>query len=186
MSTEELSPWETTQQFFTIWNLKDVGWLAITVALVFFIHKIATAKRKREKPHWVNATLWVLSIVGWAFLLYLVVWEKIKEQYAVSLFLLIVSLIGSYLALALLFRKEENSVYKSRIASAVVSAIIIFTAISLMAVKQMDLGIAMIMGMTLGFFISQLVYNLTHMGNYQPEEDDKDDSSWDGRSPPPV
>lgn len=186
-NNEKLSPWDMANRFVDIWDGNKLAWIGLTITLVFVIHAVSTRMVKRKKASWKEFLLWVISIVGWAFIMYMVMWDMMKLKTTESITLIIISCIFSLIGFVIFFRvirDPEKKEWVSRIISGIILAIIVFGVFIFMGSNEQELALAGFMGGLLGAFISLAWFNLYNMINGNPElmkeeVQDDDDDDWE-------
>lgn len=183
-ANEKLSPWDMANKFVDIWDGNKLAWIALTITLVVVIHAISTRVVKRKTASWKEFLLWVISIVGWAFIMYMVMWDMMKKYSSESATLIIISCVFSLIGFIFFFRvikDPEKKEWVSRIISGFILAIIVFGVFIFMGNDEQELALAGFMGGLLGSFISLGWFNLYNMIYGDPNqiaEEINDDDDW--------
>lgn len=165
-----LDPWETVQGVAQGWTLGDAAWVLIAVGLAYVIYKWSTIARRLFQPTWMKAILWLVSIVAWLFVFITVLWKFISISPISSLLSLIGTTAASVLVTSIALRKAK--IYE-RVLSAAVKSILIFGALAAFGLGQQPIGLAVISGTLLGFFIGGLLV-CVHLINREPVEEPED------------
>lgn len=167
--SEAQAPWEVISNIANSWTSAQIVWIFITIILVFVLHWISTRRRKKIPASWIRALFWLISLVGWTFVMHTVMWAKIDPSGIVGTISLILSAALSLIGILLVFRiskiGSEGREFWSKIISGVISAIIVFGILAFAGIDQNGTAMAIGMGGLLGFFIGQLYYNVTNMYN---------------------
>lgn len=187
-----LSPWDMATSFVDLWDWNKLSWILLTIMLVFLVHAISTRVIRRKNASWKEFLLWIISIVGWGFIMYMVMWNMMKSEPTASITLLLLACVFSFIGFFIFFRMlkdPEKKEWVSRIISGVILAIIVFGVLIFMGSNKQELGLAGFMGGLLGSFFSLAWHNLYIMfygeegeSNEIMSTDDEDDD-WE---PPSV
>lgn len=180
-----LSPWDMATSFVDLWDWNKLSWILLTILLVLSIHGISTRIIRRKSASWKEFLLWIISMVGWGFLMYMVMWNMMKSNPTSSITLLLLTCIFSFVGFLVFFRvlkDAEKKEWVSRIISGIILAIIVFGVLIFMGSNQQELGLAGFMGGLLGAFLSLAWYNLINMirydGGIAEKNNQDDDDDW--------
>jgi len=184
-TTDIVSPWDMTENFLNLWDGNKFSWIALTIILVWLVYKISTRAISKKSVSWRGFLLWIISIVGWAFLMYMTMWEMMNTNPFFTILLLVGTSILTILGVLILFKLLKNPEKKDwgeRIISGIILSIIVFGILVFMGSNQQELGLASLMGALLGFFISSAWYNFINMKNADDDTIEKinneDDDDW--------
>lgn len=183
-TTDIVSPWDMTENFLNLWDGNKFSWIALTIILVWLVYKISTRAISKKSVSWRGFLLWIISIVGWAFLMYMTMWEMMNTNPFFTILLLVGTSILTILGVLILFKLLKNPEKKDwgeRIISGIILSIIVFGILVFMGSNQQELGLASLMGALLGFFISSAWYNFINMKNADDntiEEINDDEDDW--------
>lgn len=187
---EVLSPWEITTKFIDLWDANKFAYVVFTILLVLIIHKIATRTIRGKKYSWKEFLFYLISIVGWSFIMYMIMWDMMKIEASASIALLgiscVLSIVG-YIAFFKILKDSEKKEWASRIISGIILAVVVFGVFIFMGSGKLALGLAGLMGSLLGFLLSLAGYNFINMvnGDSTPstEIEDDEDSPWEPPRP---
>lgn len=188
MENEKIvSPWNMAENFIDLWDFTKLSWILLTITLVWFIYIISTRAVHKRNASWKEFLLWMISIVGWSFLMYMIMWDMMNKEAVTAITLLLLATLFSCLGFVLFFRAfkdPEKKEWVSRIVSGVIFAVIVFGVLVFMGSAQQELGLAGLMGGLLGSFISLAWHNFINMVRYKPSETVQDnDDDW---TPPNI
>ena len=186
MKNETQSPWQMILSLADSWTGSQLAWIALTIAIVFLLHRIAIRKQTKILANWMMALFWFISIIGWFFAMYMVMWKKIEPSGELGLVFLLLAFFLALVAILLIFRvsrsNDEGRGLWSKIISGVIGAIIVFGILAFAGANQKGTAMSVLMGGLLGLFIGQLYYNLRNMNADSAKKEA--DNKWS--KPPPV
>lgn len=183
----KLSPWEMANNFVEIWDGNKLAWIVLTIVLVLVIHAVSTRIVKKKSASWKGFLFWMISIVGWTFIMYMVMWDMMKARSSESSTLIIISSLVTLVGFIFFFKvikDPEKKEWVSRIVTGLVLSIMIFGIFIFMGNDEQELALAGFMGGLLGAFISLAWFNLYNMinsagdGNRTNSRDEISDDDW--------
>ncbi|KID58810.1 hypothetical protein JF50_02845 [Pseudoalteromonas luteoviolacea] len=179
------SPWEVVAEFFSDWNQADVAWLTLGLAIVIIIYMLNLKVRATGRKSGRTTLLYSLMICFWVYAFQTVIKEKVDFSLSVSnlMSLILPTVFIAVIVYTLMLASLKGRTSKIDWLQITFKTLLTAIALGIVIMMTADMRRAMlnISGVTLGFLIGLLFFNLfcqKKINDEDLEEDVEEDDDW--------
>ena len=149
-----LTPWDAFNNMFQGFSLSEFLWIIIGISGVFIFYYLSAQRKRNDEYSWKNVLFWVISMVGWCFIMLMVAYGKIEEGGRTSQISLISS--GLLMFITILFLTKQTRIWEKIVSGALI-ALIGFGILAAFGTGQNSIGYALVMGLVGGGLVGQFI-----------------------------
>ncbi|HBY01434.1 MAG TPA: hypothetical protein DEG92_02650 [Rikenellaceae bacterium] len=147
-----ISPWEAVANSVVNISFSDIGWIIIGITFSFIFYSIAIKRPFKNGATWKTAMFWLICIIGWGFVMFMVVLKYITPGDIIAKLTLILTII--LVASIIVILTKKTKVWEQIISGSII-ALVGFGVLAAFGTNNQPIGYALITGMIGGAIIGQ-------------------------------